>query len=319
MKKFKVIIDTDPGVDDTTAISLLLNDPVFDVKLITISTGNVILEQASRNACHVLDLFNKDIPVVNGYKERMLPNNEHAYHVHGVEGMGFYIPPKTTTHKPLKKDCADAMYETVKQYAGEIILFVLGPHTNVATMLKKYPDSAKMIKQIVMMGGAPDGIRTNPNYRSFNIRTDAIAFDITANAKIPTILCPSNIGRDVTYFTEDQVTEISKMGKFGKFLEKTYGTYWEPDYPEKIISTCDLASVYSIVYPRLYTMKNAFIAVDTKEYIGKLIPTYCKEGNFKIVKDVKRKKFHKIIFKKLEMLSKIDITNKTFLKNIKAD
>ncbi len=317
MKKFKVIIDTDPGVDDTTALTLLLNDPVFDIKLISVSTGNVILEQASRNACHLLDLFNKDIPIVNGYKERMLPNNEYAYHVHGPEGMGLYMPPKTTTHKPMKKDCADAMYEVVKANAHEIIIYVLGPHTNVATMFEKYPDSISLVKQIVMMGGAPDGIRTNPNYRSFNIRTDAIAFGITAKTGLPITLCPSNIGRDVTYFSEEQVGEISKMGKYGKFLATTYETYWEPEYPEKIISTCDLAAAYSIVYPRLYKTKKAFIDVDTKEYIGKLLTTYSKDGNFKIVKDVKRKKFQKIIFKKLEKVSKIEITNKTFLKNIK--
>lgn len=317
MKKFKVIIDTDPGVDDTTALSFILNDPVFDVKLLTVSPGNIDIDMATRNACHILDIYQKNIPVVKGYKNRLGENNEQAYFLHGVEGMGNYIPPKSTTHKPEKKDCADAMYEILKTYPKEITLLVLGPHTNVANLLIKYPDSKDLIKQIVMMGGAPDGIKINKNYRSFNIRTDAIAFEHTATSGIPVTLCPSLIGRDVTYFSENQVEEIKNTNIVGKFIAQTFETYWEPNYPEKIISTCDLTAVYSFIYPRLYKTKKAFIEVDTKEYIGKLIPTYSNKGNFKIVKDVNRKKFHKILFKKLKELDKLEITNKTFLKNMK--
>ena len=66
MERVKVIIDTDPGVDDNFALLCALNDDRFDIKLISISNGNVDIHKSTRNALHLLDVFNKDIPVAIG-------------------------------------------------------------------------------------------------------------------------------------------------------------------------------------------------------------------------------------------------------------
>ncbi|MBE7076102.1 MAG: hypothetical protein E7375_03470 [Clostridiales bacterium] len=300
MKKYKVIIDTDPGVDDTTAIVYMLNDPQFDIKLFSIVHGNVPQQAATRNICHLLDKFGKDIPVVKGCSERLGDNTEEAVFLHGKEGLGAYNPPKTTKTKPLKKDCAAAMYEILKQYPHEVSLIVLGPHTDVAHLFMKYPDAKDLVKEIVMMGGAPNGIKANPAHRSFNIRTDVPAFKETLRANIPVVMCPSRIGRDVCYFTEDQVNEINGTNEVGQFLVETFQTYWEPDYPEKIIATNDICAVYHITKPRLYKTKRAFIEVDDQ---GKTIAHYDKKGNFRIVLDLKRKPFQKMLFKKLKEMN----------------
>lgn len=316
-KTYKVIIDTDPGVDDTTALVYALNDPQFDIKLITISNGNIDIDKSARNMLHILDLFNKDIPVVKGYEKRLGNNIEDASFLHGDDGLGEYLPPKTTTRKLVKKDASDAIYEVLKQYPKQITLIVLATHTNIANLFKKYPDAKDLVKNIVMMGGAPQGIKANPNHNSFNIRTDAPAFKITIDSKLPIIMCPSSIGRDVGYFTENQVEKMKNTNMIGKFLAKTFETFWEPDYAEKIIATNDICALYYITHPRLYKTKSADIEVDTENSIGKTIPYWKKDGQFKIVVDLNRKKFQKMLFKKLEELNNIEITNKTFLKNIK--
>lgn len=77
-KTFKVIIDTDPGVDDTNALVYMLNDPQFDIKLITTANGNINIAKATRNMCHLLDIFGKDIPVVQGHEKRLGDNTEDA-------------------------------------------------------------------------------------------------------------------------------------------------------------------------------------------------------------------------------------------------
>ena len=318
-KRLKVIIDTDPGVDDTAALTFALNDSRFDIKLLCTNSGNIAIEQATRNLCHLLDLFDKDIPVVQGYEKRLGSNTEHAYFLHGVEGMGNYMPPKTTKHKPIKKDCADAIYEVLKQNPYEITMIILGPHTNFAYLLMKHPDAKKLIKNCVMMGGAPDGIKSNPNHASFNIRTDVPAFRQTLDSGLPVLMCPSRIGRDVTYFglkqiTQEELDEIEKKNNIVKFLKKVHETYWEPDYPEQILSACDLSTIYYLLYPRLYKTKRAFIELDVET--GKITAHYNRKGNFKIVQDVNRKKFQKFTSKKLIELSKLQITNKTFIKNL---
>lgn len=315
-KKFKVIVDTDPGVDDTNALVYILNDPQFDIKLFTIANGNINIDYATRNMCHLLDVFNKDIPVVEGYRKRLGENLENAAFLHGKEGLGNYKPPKTTKHKPQNVEAADAMYEILKQYPNEITIIVLGPHTNVAHLLMKHPDSKKLVKNILMMGGSPNGILADPNHNSFNIRTDAPAFKITVDSKIPTVMCPSSIGRDEGYFTEKQVEEIKNTNIIGKFLAKTYETYWEPGYKDRRIATNDICAVYYLTHPKLYKTKKADIEVDTEKSIGKTIAHYHKKGVFDIVVGLKRKKFQKMLFKKLKEMSKIKITDKTFLKNM---
>ena len=311
-KKYKVIIDTDPGVDDATALIFAMHDPQFDIKLITTNAGNIHMEKATRNACFLLDLFNKDIPVVEGYDERLGTNTEHAYHMHGAEGLGGFWPPYETKHKPIKADCADAMYEVLKKYPHEVTILELGSHTNLAMLLRKYPDSKDLIKNVIMMGGSLSGIRTNPNHHSFNIRTDAPAFKETVNSRIPVVMCPSRIGRDVAYFDEAQVAAISKVNEVGKFLALTFETYWEPDYPEKVLSTCDLSAIYYLTHKNLYKTKNAFIDVDIEVNVGRTVGHFDRKGHFKVVQDVKRHKFQKMIFNKLREMDNIKFDEQLF-------
>jgi non-specific riboncleoside hydrolase len=317
MKKVhKVIIDTDPGVDDITALTFALNDPQFDIKLITITSGNIHLDQASKNACHLLDIFERDIPVVNGYSERIGGSEEYAYHVHGINGCGWYVPPKTTKHNPLKVDCADAMYEVFRKYPKQVTMVILGPHTNFAHLLIKHPDVTRYIKKVVMMGGSLSGIRSNPNHRSFNIRTDAPAFKCTVDSQIPVVMCPSKIGRDITYFTEEQVKQIGKTNDIGKFLQIVFQTYWEPEYPEKTLSNCDLSAIYYVTHPELYKTRQAFVDVDIDVNVGTTIGHYDRKGYFSVVQTVNREKFQSMIFKKLDELSSLKVTNRTFKNNL---
>ena len=79
MKKLmKVIIDTDPGEDDIAALVFALHEPQFDIQLLTVSSGNVHMDKTVRNVCHMLDIFNKDIPVIRGYDQRLGNNEEYA-------------------------------------------------------------------------------------------------------------------------------------------------------------------------------------------------------------------------------------------------
>lgn len=316
MKKFKVIIDADPGVDDTNALAFIMNDPRFDIKLITISNGNIPIENATRNMCHLLDLFQKDIPVVQGYKQRLGNSTEDASFLHGSDGLGSYIPPKTTKHKPLKVDASDAMYDVLKNNPKQITMIIIGPHTNFAHLLLKHPDAKELVKDIVMMGGSPNGIATNPNHNSFNIRTDAPAFKATIDSQIPTALIPSSIGRDMGHFTEEQVEKISKMNDVGAFLNIIFQTYWEPKYPDKRIATNDISAIYFMLHPRLYKFKRARVEVDTENSVGKIVVHEDKKGPFKVIYSLNRKKFIKIIFKDLEKLNHIKLNLKKQKKQV---
>ena len=317
MKKLmKVVIDTDPGVDDVAALVFALHEPQFDIQLITVSSGNVHMDRTVRNVCHLLDIFNKDIPVIRGYDERLGGSDEYAYHIHGPEGFGWYVPPKTTKTQPLNVDCADALYELFKKNPKEITFVILGPHTNFAYLLKKHPDVVKYIKNVVMMGGSIDGIKCNRHHRSFNIRTDAPAFKYTVDSNAKITMCPSKIGRDYVYFTEQQVAELGALNDVGKFMEMCFQTYWEPGYDEKIIANCDIAAIVYMVHPKIFNTKRAYVDVDTEVNIGATTGHFDKKGNFTVIKSVNRKQFQDAIFNRVKELGEIEITDRDFWRNI---
>ncbi len=51
----KVIIDTDPGIDDAVALTLALFDPTLEVIALTATAGNVFPEQATRNVQTIVE------------------------------------------------------------------------------------------------------------------------------------------------------------------------------------------------------------------------------------------------------------------------
>lgn len=305
MKKFKIIIDVDPGIDDITALFFLLNEPRYDVKLITVARGNISLKNAVRNACHLMDILHKDVPIVAGYEQRFSNSTEDATFLHTKEGMGGYHPPKVTKTQPIKKDCADAMYEVLKKYPHEITIMMITPHTNLAHLFTKHPDARDLVKNIVMESGAPNGIKANPNYCSFNIRVDAPAFKHTIDSNLPIVMIPSGIGRDEAYLTEAHVERIKNTNDAGLFMAKTFETYWEPNYEDRRIACNDLAAVFYLTHPRLFKFKRAEIAVDTET--GKVTADYKKKGNFQVAQKLNRKKFLELVFKKLEELNDLKI------------
>ncbi|MBQ8909080.1 MAG: nucleoside hydrolase [Clostridia bacterium] len=304
-KKTKVIIDTDPGVDDTAGLVFAIYDKRLDIKLITTVVGNVKIETSTRNMLHLLDKLRVDIPVAQGAEKAMTRNSKTAEHVHKKEGMGGYVPPKTTQHKVLKEGAVEAMYKVLKEGDGDIELLVLGPHTNIGTLFTKHPDIINKIPRIVFMGGSPFGIPGFPDHISFNISSDPEAFKIVLDSKLPLVMVPSNIGRRKAHLTEEYVYFMRDQNQVGKFLYDMYSEYWERGFPDKRIATNDTCAYMYIVHPEFFKTKQADIAVDCDKEPGKTFAHFNKHGQVTVVVDAKRKKFLKTNTKMLKDLDNI--------------
>ncbi len=156
----RVIIDTDPGVDDTAAILLALASPELQVEALTISYGNGSMEQCAVNARHILQVAGRtDIPVYPGAHGPLLrkANEGWAAHIHGGDALG-----DSAAGDLRGSDTGDC----VAQYAaveiarralaapGEITVLALGRMTNVALALRLAPEIADAMAEVVVMGGA---------------------------------------------------------------------------------------------------------------------------------------------------------------------
>ena len=301
-KMVKCIIDTDPGVDDTAAISLSLYDEVMDIKLITSVTGNLDIDTVTRNVLHILEKFDRtDIPVAVGAEKAMFRESIDAIHVHKSGGMGNYNPPEKVNLKPIELNAVDAMYQTIKENAGDISIIALGPHTNVATLIQKYPEVTKMINHIYCEGCAPYGYK-GERHISFNVSSDPEAFKIVFESGIPITIIPSRMGRELCNLTEEQVFEIRELNDVGKFLFEMYNGYWEHGYPDRRIALNDTCGVLIMRFPKLFKTKKAFFDVDTNEQPGKTTITFSRKGNINYAYKVNRKNLHKAFIRAIKKL-----------------
>ncbi len=181
----RIILDTDPGIDDALALFLALASPEVQLAAVTTVSGNVSVEQTTRNALTLLTLAGRsDIPVARGSAQPLVSTSIDAAHVHGANGLGevdFPIP----TLEPVTRHAVDLIIEMVMQAPGEITLVPIGPLTNIALAVRKEPRITERVREVVIMGGA---LRVPGNvtpHAEFNIASDAHAAHIVLHAGWP--------------------------------------------------------------------------------------------------------------------------------------
>jgi inosine-uridine nucleoside N-ribohydrolase len=189
----RVIIDTDPGIDDTAAIFFALTYGKLRVEMLTTVFGNATVDNATRNALRILEAAGReDIPVYRGVGSPLLREPRIGSSIHGDDGLGdvYTDAPRTSAREGR---AVERMIEHVMASPGEITLLALGPLTNVALALSIEPAMATALKSLVVMGGA---VRTRGNVTpvaTANLYNDAEAASIVYRSGAPLV----QIGMDV--------------------------------------------------------------------------------------------------------------------------
>ena len=195
MTKTPVLIDCDPGVDDTIALLLALASPELDVRAVTTVAGNVPGEATASNARRVLALAGRDdIPVHAGCTQPLLgPVWRGKYSGSGGLG-GTNLPESTVPLAPGHAvDAITAMLERAVADAEPIELCVTGPMTNVALVLARDPALVRGIRRITAMAGAfAQGGNRTPT-AEFNVLADPHAAQIVLQSGAPIVLAPIDL------------------------------------------------------------------------------------------------------------------------------
>lgn len=178
--KRKILIDTDPGIDDSFALMNAFQCDSWDILGIMCCAGNKSLPIVSANALRIVDYEKKDIPVTKGAKASLMrlrlgeEQENISADCHGSDGMGESGLPYTERCL-LDIPSWDFMLEKIKEYPNEIEVICLGPLTNLALAIEKDKETMKKLKSITIMGGAfyvPGNIGP---YAEYNIWFDAEA------------------------------------------------------------------------------------------------------------------------------------------------
>ena len=180
--KNKYFIDTDTASDDAVALLMALEWEDVEVLGISIVSGNMSVEQGSINARYTVELCKKNVPVYVGANKPLVKKREHADWFNGPDGMGNMNYPAPMLQET-DGDFIDVLNNHINENPDEITLVTLGPLTNVANFIKKYPESFLKLKNIVIMGGASNTVGNVTPAAEYNIWCDPEAADIVFKSK----------------------------------------------------------------------------------------------------------------------------------------
>lgn len=264
-KATKVIIDTDPGVDDAFALMLALRSPELKVEAITAVAGNLPLEVTLPNALRLVEICDRpDIPVASGAAAPLIRRQMTAAYWHGDDGLGGVKLPEPKI-APVKEQATDLICRIVKQYPGEVTLIGLGPLTNIALALRADPTLSKTVRSIVLMGGSLSGGNMTPA-AEFNFYVDPEAASIVFNSGIPITM----VGLDVTrriVLTESYIQQLEAgtnkpsqvAARIARAIMATYQKHGEKGGPV----LHDPLAVSALIRPDILTFENYQVQIET--------------------------------------------------------
>lgn len=281
----KIIIDTDPGIDDAMAIFLALRSPKVEVIGLTTIYGNVYTTLATRNALHLLEVAGRtDIPVAEGSHVTITKGTKLriADFVHGADGLGNqnFDPPKG---KPVEQSAAAFLVEQAKLHPGKVTVVALGPLTNIALAIELDPEFCKNIGQIVLLGGA-FSVNGNVNPAAeANIFGDPDAADIVFTCGADILAVGINVTHQVVLTDAERDKLIQSNGKFAQYLCKileVYFSYHQEAYSMRGVYLHDPTALLAAVNPSLLTYTEGAVRVQTTGITRGLTLLYDKQKRF---------------------------------------
>jgi uridine nucleosidase len=263
----KILIDTDPGIDDAMAIFYALESPDLDVIGLTSVFGNAYASVCTANALKLLEIAgSSDIPVAQGAEAPLaMPYRGPVPFVHGSDGQGevFLAPPKAS---PLPIDAAKFIVQSVMAAPGEITLVALGPLTNIALAMQIEPTLTKHVAEIVLMGGnAFVGGNASPAAEA-NILNDPEAADVVFGADCSIVMA----GLDVTEQTLMTSADLTRISTFDNpraqhltAIMPFYANFYRQRLGIEGIFVHDSTTISYLLAPQLFTWVEYPIRVDT--------------------------------------------------------
>ncbi|WP_066196016.1 MULTISPECIES: ribonucleoside hydrolase RihC [Gracilibacillus] len=259
MNKRPIIIDTDPGIDDAVALGIALYSEDLDVRLITTVNGNVNLEKVTYNMLRLMKFFNKQTPVAKGAGTPLIVEPVDASDIHGETGMDGYEFEEPDNSLLLDEHAVTAMRREIIESKEPVTLVPIGPLTNIALLLRTYPEVTKNIEEIVLMGGSTS--RGNSSVMAeFNIYADPEAAKIVFSSGIPLVMAGLDVGWKALVYPEDSeiLRDMNKTGNMIYHLFKKYrgGSF---NHGLKMYDSCAIAY---LLKPDLFETAHTFVDVE---------------------------------------------------------
>lgn len=268
----KLIIDTDPGIDDAMAILFAFASP--DIHLVGLTTifGNVTTANATRNALVLAELAGASIPVSRGADQPLqIPPPPIADFVHGKEGFGTAQPGRPRG-APAPLSGARHLVEACRSDPGSVTICAIGPLTNLALALDLDPGIVNTVAEVIVMGGS---IRAGGNvspYAEANIWQDPHAAAQVFAADWPVKMVGLDVTQQIVCHRQDFASLAERAPAWGGFLNEASQFYFDFYQRDVGMTGCHLhdpTAIVATIRPDLFTFEAGSIHVEIEgERIG---------------------------------------------------
>jgi len=267
----RVMIDTDPGIDDAAAILMGLGSPELRVEALTTVFGNATVGQSTINALRILEAAGRtDIPVYQGVgKCYNFTEPTYAVQVHGTDGFG-NVPWPLPTTPPQRRHAVLELIDRVLGAPGEIIVVALGRLTNLALAISIEPQVATALHSLVVMGGAITVSGNASPVASANLWGDPEAADVVyrSGAKIV------QIGLDVCDQVEISAAQQRRVWQADTAVTRLLQTLTpslQASYRRRSllrdpdsVRYNDVPAIAYVIDPSLFTCQKAYVSIETQ-------------------------------------------------------
>ena len=269
--RIKVIMDCDPGIDDGIALAYAAaHQDELELLAITTFAGNATIDKVTKNALELVDFYGLKVPVARGQERPLVKEVIHAEEFHGETGLGHCVLPETGT-KAASDNAVFFIREILNDLPeGQQVTFIeTAPMTNLALLLRVFPEVKDKIRRIVFMGGAVKGGNVTPA-AEFNIYADPEAAKIVFEAGIPLVMC----GLDATMkcnLTRNQIMKLCQSGNpVARACGDMAGYVLENSSKYRCVASIhDAVPFMYLLHPEFFKMEKAILDVDCSDGAGR--------------------------------------------------
>ena len=274
----RILIDTDPGVDDAFAIFLAMRSPELQIEAITTVCGNVPVAQATQNLLTILDVLDLDeFPTIaQGEAKPLVKPLVTAVHVHGEDGLGNTSQRRSTDgsllYPPVNTEIAtlsgvDLILETASRYPDELVIVTLGPLTNIAKAIRKNASKMRRLQKIVVMGGVFEEYGNVTTTAEFNIFVDPHAAQEVFDFGVPIHIAPLDATHQVVLTGERLHAEFNEReDNISNFLKDATQACME-FYRQHVgfwgLHIHDALPIGMLTHPEHFESVDAYVQVET--------------------------------------------------------
>jgi purine nucleosidase len=267
----RVLLDTDPGIDDSLAILLALASAELQLEAVTVTGGNCALEQGVINALSVLELAGAEtIPVAAGVSLPLIQPPLTAPETHGNTGLG-YAQLAAPRRVAVDQHGVDLIIETIMAAPGEISVVAVAPLTNIALAVRREPRIIEAVREVIIMGGALRHPGNTTPQAEFNTFIDPHAAYIVYHSGMPITLVPL----DVTYqcvLTQLDVDRLLAIDSpITHFIADSTRFYMEFHDEYQGIQGCVINDPLALALafaPELVVTRNQYVTVDLQSDVS---------------------------------------------------